>query len=314
MQELGELKKVPLREIWVHEAHVFTKWLAEERNLGKLSDELDLEISLVQTEASIGQFSVDLLAEEETSGKKVIIENQLETTNHDHLGKLITYASGVDAEFVIWIVASVRDEHKRAIDWLNEHTDEDLHFFLVRVELWQIGDSPPAPKFNVVAQPNDWAKAVKQSTGKKSPVSDLKLRQLAFWERFREYMEAQGSSLPLRKPSPQHWYDISAGAPNWHISLTLNSPKKQMACEIYIPEDKEQFRAFEARREQLEGVLGTDLEWMELPNRKASRVKQSSPCDLNDEQAWPKYFEWLVNRAVTFQKEFGDRKMQREDT
>lgn len=112
----------------------FTKWLADERNLAKLSDELDLEIGLVQTEASVGQFSVDILAEEATSGKRIIVENQLETTNHDHLGKVITYASGVDAEFVIWVVASVRDEHKRAIDWLNEHTDEDLHFFLVRVE------------------------------------------------------------------------------------------------------------------------------------------------------------------------------------
>jgi hypothetical protein len=304
MQELGELKKVPLRDVWVHEAHVFTKWLAEDLNLAKLSDELDLEISLIQTEASVGQFSVDILAEEGTSGNKIIIENQLEATNHDHLGKIITYASGVDAEFVIWVVASVREEHKRAIDWLNEHTDEDLHFFLVRVELWQIGDSVPAPKFNVVAQPNDWAKAVKQSTAKTTNVTDLKLRQLAFWEQFREYAQTHGSSLPLRKPSPRHWYDISAGASNWHIALTLNTPKKQMACEVYIPEDKAQYELFAAHSEDLESILGTDLEWMALPNKKASRVKESADCDLDDEEVWPKYFEWLLSRAISFRDQF----------
>jgi hypothetical protein len=304
MKGLGRLRRVPLRDVWVHEAHAFTKWLAEETNLGLLSDELDLEVTLIQTEASVGKFNVDILAEQTTSGKKVIIENQLEATDHDHLGKVITYASGVDAELVVWLVASVREEHKRAIDWLNEHTDEDLHFFLVRIELWQIGDSPPAPKFNIICQPNDWAKAVKQSTSTVTGPSETKLRQLEFWQKFREYGEAEHTELRLRKPSPQHWYDISAGASNWHISLTLHVAAQEMACEVYIPNDGPLFNRFEMHRNDIEDRLGTNLEWMELPNRKASRIKQSSPCDLADDTKWSLYFEWLLDRAENFRKTF----------
>lgn len=303
-QPLGELRKVPLREVWIHEAHAFTKWLAEESNLEILSNELDLEISLLQTEASVGKFNVDILAEQPTSGQKIIIENQLEATDHDHLGKTITYASGLDAEFVIWVVASVREEHQRAIDWLNEHTDEDLSFFLVRVELWQIGDSAPAPKFNVVSQPNDWAKAVKHSASSSSALSDTKLKQLEFWGKFKEYASGEKTELRLRKALPQHWYDISSGSSVWHITLTLNSMKREMACEVYIWDDKALYKKFEAQKEQIESHLGKDLQWMELPDKKASRIKQSISCDLAKENEWPKYFEWLLYRAESFQKTF----------
>ena len=308
MKELGQLKKVPLREIWVHEALSFTKWLAEEKNLGLLSDELDLDFTLIQTEASIGKFNVDILAEQTTSDKKIIIENQLETTDHDHLGKIITYASGVDAEFIIWLVANVRDEHKRAVDWLNEHTDEDLNFFLVKIELWQIGDSTPAPKFNIVCQPNDWAKAVKQSASSATNLTNTKLQQLDFWEKFREYALSQKTHLSMRKPYPQHWYDISSGASSWHISLTLNSLTKKMSCEVYITEDKDLFKKFENCKDKIEEHLGKDIEWMELPNKKASRIKQSSPFDLSKENKWPEYFEWLLYRAESFQKTFSELK------
>lgn len=306
MKELGKLKKVPLREIWIHEAHSFTTWLAKPENLGLLSDELDIEATLIQTEASVGRFNVDILAEESTSNKKIVIENQLETTDHDHLGKIITYASGIDAEFVVWVVASVREEHKRAIDWLNEHTDEDLNFFLVKVELWQIGDSAPAPRFNIVCQPNDWAKAVRQSTSSATGVSETKLRQLDFWEKFREFAQNEKTELRLRKPSPQHWYDISSGASNWHIALTLNSLTHKMGCEVYIHEDKELFKKFELYKDKIEEHLGSDIEWMELPNRKASRIKQSATFDLNKVDKWPEYFAWLLYRAESFRKSFGE--------
>jgi len=305
VRDLGKLKRVPLREVWVHEAHTFTNWLAEEANLSLLSDELDLGISLIKTEASVGKFNVDILAED-TSGKKVIIENQLEATDHDHLGKIITYASGVDAEFVVWVVASVRDEHKRAIDWLNEHTDEDTHFFLVRIELWQIGDSPPAPKFNVVSQPNDWAKAVKQSTTSVTALSDTKLRQLDFWTKFREYAQVKGTKLSLRKPYPQHWYDISSGVSTWHISLTVSAQANKMGCEVYIPQDKTLFKAFESHRDAIQARLGSHIDWMELPNKKASRIKQFAPFDLNDEGKWSEYFDWLLSHAESFRQVFGE--------
>src|SRR3989344_5193756 len=146
---LAKLKKIDLREAWKREAGDFTKWLAEEPNLRLLSDEIGFDIKLIQAEAAVGDFNVDILAEEENTGKKIIIENQLEVTDHDHLGKIITYASGYDASVIVWIVKGVREEHRQAVDWLNEHTDENIEFFLLQIELWQIGDSPFAPKFGI---------------------------------------------------------------------------------------------------------------------------------------------------------------------
>lgn len=163
---LSTLKKVELREEWKNESADFTSWLAQDENLQLLSDEIGIDISLVQTEASVGKFSVDILAEEENTGRKIVIENQLETTNHDHLGKIITYASGFDAEIVIWIVKDVRDEHKQAVDWLNDHTDDKINIFAIRNELWQIGDSPYAPKFQVISKPNDCGSGGRPSVSK----------------------------------------------------------------------------------------------------------------------------------------------------
>ena len=164
MAELGTLKKIELRKAWKHEAIDFTNWLAEEPNIELLSEELGIEVHVTQTEASVGNFHADILAEEENTGRKIIIENQLEPTNHDHLGKLITYAAGYEAEIIVWIVEEAREEHWQAIEWLNDHTDDDTNFFLVQMELWQIDDSRLAPRFHLIVEPNDWAKAIKQST------------------------------------------------------------------------------------------------------------------------------------------------------
>ena len=138
---LDKLKKVELRDVWLHEALDFTRWLSEEPNLAILSSAVGIELELIETESSVGSFNVDIYAREAGTGRKVIIENQLEDTNHDHLGKVITYAAGKGAEVVVWVVARARDEHRQAIEWLNQHTDSDFGFFLVEIELWSIGDS-----------------------------------------------------------------------------------------------------------------------------------------------------------------------------
>jgi hypothetical protein len=140
--QLSKIKRVDLRKVWKNEALDFTTWLAESENLELLSEEIEIEISLIQTEASVGKFKVDILAEENNTGRKIVIENQLDSTDHDHLGEIITYASGFDAEIVIWIVQNVRDEHKQAIDWLNEHTDQKVNIFAIQMEVWQIAESP----------------------------------------------------------------------------------------------------------------------------------------------------------------------------
>lgn len=304
---LSKLKKVDLREEWQHEASDFTNWLSQEDNLQLLSEEIGIDISLVQTEASVGRFSVDILAEEENTGRKIVIENQLETTNHDHLGKIITYASGFDAEIVIWIVKDVRDEHKQAVDWLNEHTDEKINFFAIRMELWQIGDSAYAPKFQVVSKPNDWAKAIKKSTTQ-SDLSDRRLMQLEFWTQFKEYASSGKYSLRLRKAYPQHWYDISIGNSKSHLSLVVDADNEQIRCEFYIPDTKPLFKLLEANKDTIEAKFPKHpLEWMELEGKKASRIRTIYGIDVGNNEHWEKSFKWLAETAQEFQAVFSDQ-------
>lgn len=286
-----------MREVWKHESLDFTNWLAGPENLELLSDEIGIDISLIQTEASVGNFNVDILAEEDNTGRKIVIENQLESTDHDHLGKIITYASGFDAEFVIWIVKSVRDEHKQAVDWLNEHTDSNINIFAIQMEVWKISNSPYAPKFQVIAKPNDWAKAVKKST-MQSELSDTKLLQLDFWTKFKEYAQEHGAKIKLRKAYPQHWFDISFGFSNAHIALTVNSQSEQMACEIYIPDSKELFSALYEQKENIENELNEKLEWEALPEKKASRIKLITMGSLSNQENWEQFHSWMLGKVI----------------
>ena len=303
---LSKLKKVDLREEWQHEASNFTTWLAQDENLQLLSEEIGIDIALIQTEASVGKFSVDILAEEENTGRKIVIENQLETTNHDHLGKIITYASGFDAEIVIWIVKDVRDEHKQAVDWLNEHTDAKINIFAIRMELWQIGDSPYAPKFHVVSKPNDWAKAIKKASTQ-SDLSDRRLMQLEFWTQFKEYATSHQSALRLRKAYPQHWYDISIGNAKSHLSLVVDADNEQIRCEFYIPDSKPLFNALRDNKDAIEAKLPHEIEWMELEGKKASRVRTVHGIDVGNSENWDGSFQWLMDTAQEFQSVFADQ-------
>ena len=303
--KLSKLKKVDLREVWKHEALDFTNWLAKDENLELLSDEIGIDISLLQTEASVGKFNVDILAEETNTDRKIVIENQLEATDHDHLGKIITYASGFDAEFIIWIVKSVRDEHKQAIDWLNEHTDQKINIFAIQMEVWQIGDSSCAPKFNIIAQPNDWAKAVKKSTTTSSELTSTRMLQLEFWTKFREYVQDNKHQIKLRKANPQHWYDISFGSSNAHIGLTVNSQTNQLGCEIYISDSKDIYYGLETNKDEIESKLNEKLEWEALPDKKASRIKLYTNGELKKQDNWEEYHHWLCEKALDFQNVFG---------
>lgn len=302
---LSKLEKVPLREIWKHEATDFTTWLAKKENLELLSEEIGIDISFIQTEASVGKFSVDILAEEQNTGKSIIIENQLEVTDHDHLGKIITYASGYDAEIIIWIVKNVRDEHKQAIDWLNDHTDDKINIFAIQMELWRIGTSPCAPKFQIIAKPNDWAKAIKKVAGASAELSDTKMTQLEFWTKFKEYANEKNGKIRLRKPYPQHWYDISFGYSAAQICLTFNSLTSQIGCEIYINNSKPLFHYLLEHKQEIEQLLACNLQWEELPTKKASRIKLFQDAELSNSEKWESFHEWLLENTLKFQKVFG---------
>lgn len=292
MSSLGRITRIEdLRSIWPHEARDFSKWLAKEENLTLLSDEIGIDIVLEELESAVGDFSVDLYAREEGSSRRIIIENQLEDTNHDHLGKIITYASGKGAEVIVWIVKHARDEHRQAIEWLNQHTDENIGFFLVEIELWRINDSVPAPKFNVVERPNDWAKTVKAAGG----LSETKKLQYEFWQAFCQYAFGKADfaqQFSRRKALPQHWYDLSIGSSACHVGLTVNTVKKTIGAEIYIDDDKALFEKYKSRKQEIEAELNTELIWRVAA--KACRILAvNKGIDLQCREKWPEYFEWL---------------------
>lgn len=296
--KLGKIKRITdLRSIWPHEANDFTKWLADEHNLAKLGDEIGIELELEERESSVGNFNVDLYAKEEGTGRKVIIENQLEETDHDHLGKLITYASGKGAEVVVWVVKRARDEHRQAIEWLNQHTDTDLGFFLVEIELWQIDDSAIAPKFSVIERPNDWGKQMKSVAG----LNNTEQIQLAFWQKFNDKMNASPNftkHFKTRKAQPQNWYDISVGSSEYYLCFTASIQKKHMSCGIYIPDNKELFHLFEAHKADFEAQFGKDIEWVEAS--KARRINIFEPFDVSDQEQWAKAYAWYLENAIKF--------------
>jgi hypothetical protein len=304
--KLGRIKQIDLRDVWKNEQADFTPWLAQEENIKGLSDALNLEIKVLKTEAEIGDFNLDIQAEDSLNNNKIIIENQLEITNHDHLGKLITYASNTDARIVIWVVRDYRDEHKQAIDWLNENMNEDINFFLVKVELLKINDSVPAPRFDVISSPNDWAKTIKKISNDTS-LTDTKMKQFEFWSEFKKYLEAK-SKLRPRKASPQHWYNLSYGNSNAHITLTINSKQNLIGCEIYIPESKDYFKQLLSNRKAIEEELGEELIWMELPDKKASRILITKSFNFEEEANWKEAFEWLKNEAEKFYHTFSKYK------
>jgi hypothetical protein len=163
MTNLGKLEKVDLRKVWADEAGVFTPWLAQEENIKLLGDTIGIELKVEAQEKPVGPFSADILCKDTVNNQWVLIENQLERTDHTHLGQLMTYAAGLDAVTIIWIAQRFTDEHRAAMDWLNEITEEDIVFFGLEIELWQISGSPVAPKFNIISKPNEWSKTIKRT-------------------------------------------------------------------------------------------------------------------------------------------------------
>lgn len=300
---IGKFKKVALREIWKHEALDFTNWLAMDENLELLGEELEIGISNAQTEVGVGKFSVDILAEDD-NGHKLIIENQLETTDHDHLGKLITYASGLQAETIIWVVKRAREEHEQAVNWLNENTNEKVNLFLVEIEAWKIDDSAPAPRFNIIAKPNDWAKTIKQASGDNKK-TDLNLKQQEFWNKLREYGEEHSKYVnSWQKALPQQWYNITIGTSRARLAATVNSRVKCVGVELFIMDDKALYQKLYDKHDEIEKSLGYTLDWQGLPNKKSCRIIITKTGDFLDESKQDELILWLHQKAEEFTKVF----------
>ena len=300
--ELGFLvKHESLRDVWEAERR-FSTWLSKEENLKVLGDEIGINMVSLERESPVGEFSLDIFAYEESTKRKIIIENQLEETNHDHLGKIITYAAGKDAEVIIWIVKKAREEHRKAIDWLNEHTDDKIGFFLIELELWKIGKSLPAPKFMVVAQPNDWAKTMKSE----GLLSDTQKLQYNFWRALVDYGENtdfKHQFLP-RKAHPQNWFDLGIGMSGAYIMLTVNTLSERISAEIYIPDDSDLFQLFFRNKEKIEDELGFTMEWRPSSKGKVSRIITTTQGDVKQEAEWAAYFKWYIEKATKLREVF----------
>ena len=302
MSNLGTLKEfTDLRSIWPHEALNFTPWVAE--NVDLLADAVGLDITVDETESSVGDFNVDIYASETGTDRKIIIENQLEDTDHDHLGKLITYASGKGADVVIWVVKHAREEHKAAVEWLNNHTDDKIGFFLCEIKLFQIGDSQIAPAFTVVERPNDWTKEIRKTASANS----TQQQRLEYWQAFNDYAFSDANFSRIfnkRKPTTDHWMDFSIGSSACHIAVSQIQKRKAVDVELYINDDKELFKSLFAHKDEIEKNMEMELEWKELPERKASRILIEKTVDLDDRATWPEQFDYIMDTCIKMKRAF----------
>lgn len=302
MTNLGTLKKITdLRSIWPHEALNFTPWVAE--NVDLLADAVGLDITVDETESSVGDFNVDIYASETGTDRKIIIENQLEDTDHDHLGKLITYASGKGADVVIWVVKHAREEHKAAVEWLNNHTDDKIGFFLCEIKLFQIGDSQIAPAFTVVERPNDWTKEIRKTASANS----TQQQRLEYWQAFNDYAFTDANFSRIfnkRKPTTDHWMDFSIASSACHIAVSQIQKRKAVDVELYINDDKELFKSLFAHKDEIEKNMEMELEWKELPERKASRILIEKTVDLDDRATWPEQFDYIMDTCIKMKRAF----------
>ncbi len=299
-KDLSKLERVPLREAWRHEAGDFTPWLAQSDNLNLLADTLGLsELVYVASEHWVGDFKLDILC---TDGDdQVIVENQLEETNHKHLGQILAYAAGVGAKKVIWVAESFRPEHASALEFLNVNTTEELAFFGVQIELWRIGDSPLAPKFEVVVKPNDWAKTGRVQARAASDASPIKQLQQKFWAALIDKLAQSAPQIRPQKPRPQHWLNNSIGRSGFGLNITANTRDERLGVELWMPgpEAKSRFASLSDQRKEIEDKLGFELDWQELPDSMACRIASWYPdASIEDQSRWDEYLNWISQRLV----------------
>ena len=302
--KLGKLEEVDIRKVWPHEQYDFSKWLATEENIKELGDALNLSLTDVETEKFVGNYRCDILCKDEITGKMVLIENQLEPTNHDHLGKIITYASGLDAAVVVWIVASARDEHASAIEWLNKHTDDEISFFLMEVHAYKIGDSDPAPQFKIIEQPNDFVKIVK-AVSKSSDMNESQKNRLEFWTQFNEVVDSKGKPFNKRKATTDHWYNVAIGSSDASISIDLVNKEHKIRVSLWINDNKDIFDALFQRKDEIETALGFGLEWNRLDNKKASYIcTYIKGLDFKKQDNYPMLMEQIVDLVLKMRNVF----------
>lgn len=301
---IGKLKEVDIRELWKHEQYDFSEWLSKKENIENLNEILGLTLIDISKETYVGSYRCDLFAKDETTGIKVIIENQLEISNHDHLGKIITYASGLDAKVVVWIVKEAREEHRSAIEWLNNNTNSNVNFFLIEIHAYRIGESDPAPMFQVVEQPNDFIKNNK-STNRDESMNRSQSQRIEFWNQFNNVVIERGKPFNIRKATTDHWYNVAIGTSEAHIDITLVNKDSLIGVELYITDNKELFDKLFEKKDIIEKDLGFKLDWRRLDNSKASRILYSiKGLNFDDHSNYNELMNKTIDLAVLMRDTF----------
>ncbi|MBN1393303.1 MAG: DUF4268 domain-containing protein [Sedimentisphaerales bacterium] len=298
---VGKMERVPLRDVWKKEAKDFTDWLYE--NLQILSEELDLDLAPVEKEKSIGSFSADIVAED-GAGQKVLIENQLEKTNHDHLGKILTYVSNLDAKIAVWVSSEPRPEHQRAVEWLNE-TGSEVRFYLVKVEAYKIGNSEPAAKFTTITGPSEKTEIVSEE--KKEMAKRHHLRY-DFWKSLLEKSKQKTTLHANISPNIYSWIGTGSGIRGlgFNYAVTYKCGK----VELYIDrgkdceeENKRIFDQVHSYRKEIEQDFGGNLNWERLDDRRACRIsKRFDYAGLNNPDKWDKLQDDMIDAMVKLER------------
>ncbi len=313
-KELGRLERIDLRNVWSTEATDFTPWLARPENLEVLGETLGIDLEFEAQEKAVGPFRADILCKDIGGGGTwVLIENQLERTDHPHLGQLLTYAAGLQAVTIVWIAAKFTDEHRATLDWLNQITSNKFRFFGLEVELWRIGTSPAAPRFNIISKPNDWSQSVKMAAEAidDADVSETKLMQRSYWEALNAVLKSKGGPVTgNKKPQLQSWMSYPVGKAYVHLNACMVVNRNQIRAELYLSgaNAKAHFGLLAKQKETIEQELSYPLEWDELPAGQDSRIyvalQDANPRNTDD---WKRQHEWLADKLNDMYRVFSGR-------
>jgi hypothetical protein len=304
MSELGRLIRVDLREGWSNEAVGFTPWLALEENIQLLGDTIGIDLEVEAQEQHVGPFRADILCKDTANDTWVLIENQLEQTDHTHLGQIMTYAAGLEAVTVVWVAKRFTEEHRAALDWLNELTDGKVSFFGLEIELWRVNDSPPAPKFNIVSKPNEWSKTVK-ATADGSDLSDMRKLQLDYWTQFRQFMEEGQSIVRCQKPGPQGYMNFAIGRSHFYLVARMNTRDGGIGVYLNIsgPDKQAHYELLQRKyKTEIESQIKLALDWRALPEAKESHIETSRDADPTDRNDWSGQHGWMKSTLETFHR------------
>lgn len=308
--QFGRLQPVDLRTAWEREDTHFTPWLAKPDNLALLGETIGIELELEAEEQRVGPFRADILCRDLDAPETfVLIENQIERTDHTHLGQLVTYAAGLDAVSIVWIAARFTEEHRAALDWLNEISHENVRFFGLEVELWRIGDSPVAPKFNMIAKPNDWSKAVRESRG--AAANERREAYETFWGAFLQHLSEANSRLSHhRKPGIDHWMSWGIGRSGFKLSAIAGFRDGYVGAQLIVDctDGAETYDSLKASVAAMDTDVDEPILWEFDPRRQQNYATfRRTGVDPKDPAQWPTLHRWMRERLELLDRVFRDR-------